>query len=135
MPVSSSRAPVRSSEVSSVVDWRANASRAICRTRTCSRERLVGRREAEGGGPLGRERVPRAGEAPVPRGAEPGSGRVTLRYIGGGGADPDRRRDAAGQGGAVGRVVLLGHVLGEVDAHDQLGVVLGVGLDDLLLQG
>ena len=46
MPASSTRAPVRSSVVSTVVAWRAKFSCAICSTRTCSRESLVGRRKS-----------------------------------------------------------------------------------------
>src|SRR3954452_16429328 len=158
MPASSRRAPVRSMDVRWVVAWRAKASWAICRTRTCSRESFVGRRKSYVRGSLRRARDPRACDKGPPATA-PVSGRVTSTLIGGRGAHPDRpcqvlprarercddwdshMREVPVPGsrnwhfaGGVAAPGLLGHVLVVVDAHHDLGAVLLVGVDDLLLE-
>src|SRR4051812_49575888 len=88
MPASSRRAPARSMLVRWVVAVRANDSWAICSTRTCSRESLVGRRKSYVRGSLRRARDPRACDKGPPVGAAPVSGRVTSTLIGGGGRPP-----------------------------------------------
>src|SRR3954451_12472796 len=113
MPTSSIRAPARRSVVRIVVAWRAKASCAFWRTRTCSRESFVGRRKSYVRGSPRRLRalVPlpwaagagtqagAAGDAtedwrPAWLGAGPVSGWVTFHLIGGTGPDPDQRRRA-----------------------------------------
>src|SRR3954451_4160843 len=165
MPWSSMRAPARSSVVRIVVAWRANASCAICRTRTCSRESFVGRRKSYVRGSPRRERPTEAAEVaggteggaaaagasaggsgdasadcgPASGASGPVSGWVTLSLIGGQRADPDRRRP-----GAAGQREGCDGWCGRDDVLPLLRHVLVVvdvhdlavvGLDDLLLEG
>src|SRR3954451_1740560 len=97
MPSSSTRAPVRSMDVRWVVAWRAKASWAICRTRTCSRESFVGRRKSYVRGSLRRARDPRGCDQGPPATA-PVSGRGTSTPPGGGGGPPHALSCGAGGG-------------------------------------
>src|SRR4051795_5844367 len=92
------RAPARSSVVRIVVAWRANASCAICRTRTCSRESFVGRRKSYVRGSPRRGRPPAGAGGGGGVGGGPAGGGPREGGGGGGGGDEGGRGGGAGVG-------------------------------------